>query len=191
MSAGARLNWAEARERLLRVQQALEETALHSAERRDRIYRARAELLARPVLHREDSAEERIMIVRIGAAHYGISLPEISEVTIGSACAPVPGAPPEVAGLIQVRGEVRPVLNAGRILGAPNDDNGDSKVILLLRRGSREIGLQVDEVEDILTVKEEERRPPFPGAAHARWMTGDLVTVLDTDSLFKEHTEVS
>jgi chemotaxis signal transduction protein len=131
------------------------------------------------------------MIVRIGAARYGISLPEISEVTDGSTCAPVPGAPPEVAGLIQVRGEVRPVLNAGRILGAPDDHSGDSKVILLLRRGSREIGLQVEEVEDIRSVKEEERKPPFRGAAHARWMTGDLVTVLDTDSLLKEHTEVS
>ena len=96
-----------------------------------------------------------------------------------------------MAGLIQVRGEVRPVLNAGRLLSVPDDDSGDSKIILLLRRGPREIGLQVDEVEDIRTVSEDERKPPFHGAAHARWMTDDLVTVLDTDSMFKEHTEVS
>ena len=191
MSGNARLNWAEARERLLRVQQAIEETALHSVERREQIYRARAELLARPVSHREESAGERIMIIRIGAVRYGIAVPEVSEVTADSTCAPVPGAPPEVAGLIQVRGEVRPVLNAGRVLGVPADDSVDSKIILLLRRGSREIGIQVDEVEDIRTVKQEERKPPFQGAAHARWMTDDLVTVLDTDSLVKEHTEVS
>ncbi len=191
MSGNARLNWAEARERLLRVQQAIEETTQHSGERRERIYRARAELLARPVSHREDSAGERIMIVRIGSGRYGIALAEISEVTGGSTCAPVPGAPPEVAGLIQIRGEVRPVLNAARILGVPADGSGDSKIILLLRRGSREIGVQVDEVEDIRTVREEERKPPFHGAAHTRWMTGDLVAVLDTNSLLKEHTEVS
>jgi chemotaxis signal transduction protein len=149
----------------------------------------RAELLARPVSHGEDSAGEGIMIVRIGSARYGIALPEIAEVTCGSACAPVPGAPPEVAGLIQVRGEVRPVVNAGRILGV--DIRGHSKIILLLRRGSREIGIQVDEVEDIRTVREEERKSPFHGAAHARWMTDDLVTVLDTNSLLEEHTEVS
>ncbi len=191
MSGNARLNWAEVRERLSRVQQAIDETALHSSETRDRIYRMRAELLARPVSHREDSESEEIMIVRIGGARYGIALPEIAEVTGGSTCAPVPGAPPEVAGLIQVRGEVRPVLNAGRILGVSEDDSGGSKCILLLRRGSREIGIQVDEVEDIRTVREEERKSLFHGAAHARWMTDDLVTVLDIDSLLKEHTEVS
>ena len=124
MSGNARLNWAEVRERLSRVQQAIDETALHSSETRDRIYRMRAELLARPVSHREDSESEEIMIVRIGGARYGIALPEIAEVTGGSTCAPVPGAPPEVAGLIQVRGEVRPVLNAGHILGVSEDDSG-------------------------------------------------------------------
>ena len=191
MSGNARLNWAAARERLLRVQQAIEQTSSHSSERRDQIYRERAALLARPVSHRDESERKWIMVVRIGAARYGISLPEISEVIGGSTCARVPGAPPEVAGLIQVRGEVRPVLNAGRLLSVPDDDSGDSKIILLLRRGPREIGLQVDEVEDIRTVSEDERKPPFHGAAHARWMTDDLVTVLDTDSMFKEHTEVS
>jgi purine-binding chemotaxis protein CheW len=191
VSGNARLNWAEARERLARVQQAIEETHSHSNERREQIYKARAEVLARPGSHREDAAGEKIMIVRIGAARYGIPLPEISEVIAGSRCAPVPGAPPEVAGLIQVRGEVRPVLNAGRLLGVPADDSGDSRIILLLRRGSREIGIQVDEVEDIRTVSEEQRKPPFHGASHARWMTEDLVTVLDTNSLLKEHTEVS
>lgn len=191
MSGNGRLNWAEARERLARVQQTIEETALHSGETRDQIYQARAELLARPVSDREDSAGERIMIVRIGAARYGVALSEISEAMRGATCAPVPGAPPKVSGLIQIRGEVRPVLNAGRILGVPGSDRGDSKIILLLRRGSREIGIEVDEVEDIRTVKEEERKPSFQGAAHARWMTGDLVTVLDTNSLLEEHTEGS
>jgi chemotaxis signal transduction protein len=105
-----------------------------------------------------------------------------------------------VAGLIQIRGEVRPVLNAGKILGVPQlglpqlgvpENDGGTKIILLLRRGSREIGIQVDEVEDIRTVSEDERKPPFHGAVHARWMTDDLVTVLDTNSLLEEHTEVS
>jgi chemotaxis signal transduction protein len=109
----------------------------------------------------------------------------------GSTCALVPGAPPEVAGLIQVRGEVRPVLNAGRLLGVPGDHSRGSNIILLLRRGPREIGVQVDEVDDIRAVSQDERKPPFRGAVHARWMTDDLVTVLDTDSLLKEHTEVS
>ncbi len=196
MSGNARLNWAAARERLARVQQAIEETALHSRETRDQIYRMRADLLARPVSHREDAAGEGIMIVRIGSARYGIALPEIAEVTGASTCAPVPGAPPEVAGLIQIRGEVRPVLNAGPLLGLteggmPDKDGADSKIILLLRRGSREIGIQVDEVEDIRSVRADERKPPFRGAAHARWMTDDMVTVLDTNSLLEEHTEVS
>jgi purine-binding chemotaxis protein CheW len=201
VSGNSRLDWAAAREHLAHVQQAIEETALHSRERRDRIYRMRAELLARPVSRREDSAGETIMIVRIGAARYGVALPQVSEAIGGATCAPIPGAPPEVAGLIQIRGEVRPVLDVGRILGlpqlglpqlgVPENDGGNSKIILLLRRGSREIGIQVDEVEDIRTVSEDERKPPFHGAVHARWMTDDLVTVLDTNSLLEEHTEVS
>jgi len=73
----------------------------------------------------------------------------------------------------------------------PDGDSQDSKIILLLRLGSREVGIQVDGVEDIRSVSQEERKPPFHGAAHARWMTDDLVTVLDINSLLEEHTEVS
>jgi chemotaxis signal transduction protein len=72
-----------------------------------------------------------------------------------------------------------------------DDSSDDSKIILLLRRGAREIGVQIDEVDDIRTVRLEERRPPLHGAAHARWMADDLVTVLDINSLLAEHTEVS
>jgi hypothetical protein len=49
----------------------------------------------------------------------------------------------------------------------------------------------VNEVEDIRIVSPQERKPSFPGAAHADWMTDDLITVLDTASLLKEHTEDS
>jgi purine-binding chemotaxis protein CheW len=61
---------------------------------------------------------------------------------------PVPGAPKHIAGVISVRGEIRPLIDLKTLLGipgeAPNPQYG-----LLLNKPSPGLGLQVDLVEGV------------------------------------------
>jgi chemotaxis signal transduction protein len=190
MSERPRLDWVQARERLARVQKALEQGTLASSEERERVYRLRADLLAQPALLENAFNTESIMVFGLAAGRYAIPTSEIAEVISNPKCAPVPGSSPELAGLIQVRGEVRPVWNLRRVLGITGGDNREFQIVLL-RRGSREIGVQVDQIDEIRSVPPAARKPAPEGAFHAGWMTEDLVTVLDMGSLFEEQTEQS
>lgn len=46
---------------------------------------------------------------RAGAERFAIELTEILEVVRDAECAPAPGAPGQLAGVVNVRGEIRPV----------------------------------------------------------------------------------
>jgi purine-binding chemotaxis protein CheW len=182
-------DWEKVRAQLALSGHRLEQTLADSDEERERVYRKRADLLAQPRSRQDDSSGEKIIVFRLGAARFAIPLIAIAEIIVDSRTVPAPGAPPEVAGLMQVRGEVRPIWNLGRLLGLPDSVPHKGKTVLLLRRGSREIGVQVDSAEDILEVAPAMRRPAPPGFAHVVWTTEDSITVLDVHSLLERPTE--
>lgn len=182
MSATEGIDWRAARERLERIRRAIESGA-RSDEQLDALYRARAALLSKPAGADAIAPGESIMIFRLGTARYGIPLADVAEVAARPRMAPAPGAPPEIAGLMQIRGEIRVVWNTARALHLPKADVGETASVLLLRTGAGEAGILVDEVEDIRHVQEDERRPAPEKSPHAAWMTGDLVIVLNAGAL--------
>jgi purine-binding chemotaxis protein CheW len=186
MKEKARIDWDAARARLAQAQHRLDSAEI-PVEDRERIFRARAELLSRPEEPAGPDVEgQSIMVFRIGRERYAVPLASVSEVITGAAVAPVPGAPGRVAGVIQVRGEIRPALNLAHALGLSEGYGSDPATVLLFRRQGREVGLRTGPVEDIRTLGAAARRPAPETARHAVWMTADLVMVLNVDALVDE-----
>ncbi len=186
MNRGTRIDWDVARARLAEAQRRLERTGIAAADR-DRIFRARAELLARSEAPAgPDPDSESIMVFRVGGERYAVPVASVSEVIAGAAIAPVPGAPPRVAGVIQFRGEIRPVFNLAQVLGVSQEHGSGPATVLLFRVRGREAGLRTGPVEDIRTVGAGARRPAPDSARHAVWMTEDLVVVLNIGNLLEE-----
>lgn len=171
------------RARLEQIRRQAKEAAA-SPEARDNVLRRRAELLARPEHSSDASDGQAIMILTTGGERYALPLEQVSEVITDAPVAPVPGAPPQVAGVIQVRGDLRPVFDLARMLGHPAAA-AESNTVVLFRRQGREMGFRVESVEDIRWVMQDERRAAPGGAAHAAWITADLVMVVDMDSLLE------
>lgn len=201
MSAAAEgFDWQAARAQLERARSAIEASG-RSDEQIEKLYRRRAELLAQPAAGTSAAGDavETIMVFRLGAERYAAPLAAVAEVIARPRIAAAPGAPAEIAGLIQVRGEIRVVWDLRQLLGLPSpglpgdgppgENNDGPGVVLLLRTAAGEAGALADEVEDIRVVQEDEKRPALEKAAHAAWMTADLVTVLDTESLLPGETE--
>jgi purine-binding chemotaxis protein CheW len=184
-----RLDWEAARARLERLRESTGRAASPGADRIAEAFRRRAELLAHPARPAgELPGADAILIFRLAGERFAVPLARVSEILSNPSCTPVPGSPPEVAGVIQVRGEIRPVFELARLLGLPGKEEERASV-LLLRGGAREFGARVASVEDIRLIPAADRQPaPDTLARHASWITTDLVPVLNIDSLFEGET---
>lgn len=188
MSESQRIDWDLARRRLEHAERILQHSAQVSPVEAERIYRERAERIARSVSHGEPEGAVRILVFSLGGTRFGIMLANVAEVIAQPKISPVPGAPPEVRGLIQVRGEVQPVWDLRFVLDLPREEEseGAHAQIVLLRRGSRQMGIVTDRVEDIQSVAEHEKKPAPTTVMGAGWMTAEFTTVLDTKRLFEK-----
>jgi purine-binding chemotaxis protein CheW len=126
------------------------------------------------------------MLFEVGVARFGIPLHSVTGAIRNPKIAPVPGAPKAVAGLIQIRGEVRPVWNIRLILGlaAPEKGQPEQSRVILMRNGTHEFGILVDRIEDV-AVRAGDHRVTTIGSVAAT-ITKDFVTVLDSQSLFEK-----
>jgi purine-binding chemotaxis protein CheW len=150
-----------------------------------RVLLERARLLSAPEEGRTEESSDRILVFRSGGDRRAVLLSEVAEVIGHARRTLVPGAPPHVAGLIQLRGEVRPVYRLDQLLGTDVKSTDASDFVLLLRSGVREFAILADEVEGVREVRASTRKPAPAGAAYACWATEDHVAVLDVASLVK------
>lgn len=143
--------------------------------------RRRAELLARPEVEQERSSEMTVALVfLLGLERYALGLKSLLEVMDECPVTPIPGAIREVVGAVNVRGEIRVVMDLALLLGfaEPSDRAGD---ILLLRRDGPPLGLLVDSVEGLVEIRVEELQALAP--PHLLGLSEDGVRVLDQASL--------
>jgi purine-binding chemotaxis protein CheW len=167
-------------------------TALHSDQQRmEAVWRERAHRLSqRPVPAGTGQDLLPVLVLGIGKERYGIDLPDVAEVLPPVRPTPVPGAAAVFAGVINAHGEIRPVIDLRRWLGIETVPDGDLARVILLRKEGREMGLQIDSVEQILWIGSEDLAPPGTGdqgwSEHIKGSTKDLLMLLSTEALFAE-----
>lgn len=181
------IDWDAARQRLEHSRAALERALEPGPERRAAVLRARAERLARTAVQQTSVEGAEVLVFRLGKDRYGIELARVAEVVPAPRCSPVPGGPHQLAGVMQLRGEIRPVWETARLLGREGAGAEDEpRWVLLLNRGKKELGLLVDRVEGIRRIGAEEQRPAGRQPDHVRYITQDSVAVLEIDELLKQ-----
>jgi purine-binding chemotaxis protein CheW len=185
VSEPRRLDWDAARERLRAAQSALETGASPQAEEIARVYRERAVLFAQLLEQQGEEKAGRLLIFHVDSSRFGVVAGDVAEVIRQPKTTPVPGSPAIIAGLISVRGEIRPVLRLLVALGLP-EGVGQARLVILLRHGSRTLGISVDQVDEVIPIDSEDRRPVSSIDLPGSWLTADYTTVLDTKSLFEK-----
>lgn len=180
---GARVNWDEARNRLRASERALEEVGEANPERVESIYRQRAVLLAKEQAeHQPASGGLPVLVIRLAQERYAIELKEVAEIVRFAHCTPVPGAPPPFLGVINLHGELRSVLDLGSLLVPTQAKGSDSGFVLALRRRDPEIGLKVDDIEELREIRPE--RPDLRAQGnYLKRITSEGLPLLDTDKV--------
>jgi purine-binding chemotaxis protein CheW len=162
-------------------------------ERLEAIWRERATRLSeRLVPTTAADNTELVIVLGIGKERYGVDLSDVAEVLPLIKPTPVPGAPAVFAGVINVHGEILPVIDLRRLLGMESLPPGESARVILLRRDGREIGLQTDMVEQIRRIVSGDLQlrgtdgTESIASRHIRGSTGDLLMLVRTESLFDQ-----
>jgi purine-binding chemotaxis protein CheW len=90
-----------------------------------------------------------LLLLRHGAEYFALELTAAVEAMELPALAPLPDAPALLLGMFRERGSAIPVFSASRLLEVEGLGTG-GEVLVIVRDGDREVGLVVDEVEDVI-----------------------------------------
>ncbi|KUK15381.1 MAG: CheW protein [Petrotoga mobilis] len=95
---------------------------------------------------------EDVLSFKIADQEYALPIENIESVVDKTDVTPVPNSKYFVVGLINLRGRIVPVIELTKILGieVPNDHIYEN--ILILKIDEEEIGMYVDEVENVLSI---------------------------------------
>src|ERR1700722_7973979 len=138
-------------EALLRASEVALEDAAASPAHIEALYRRRAVRLAEMEAHPKPAiAGVPALTFRLAQERYAIELKEVAEIVSFAGCTPVPGPQTKFLGVINLRGDLRAVLDLGSLLALSESGDQHSGFVLILRRQGWEIGLKIDHIEDLI-----------------------------------------
>lgn len=110
--------------------------------------RARRLAAARARDRKDEPLGQPVLCFTVAGESYAVPLDDLTEVMPLTTWTPVPGLPQHLLGVINVRGEIRPVLDLHAMLILPAPEPGHRFFVVFLRAGGgREIGLRVDALD--------------------------------------------
>lgn len=100
------------------------------------------------------------VVFRVGNADYVLPALEVLHMEAFEGATAVPGTPPYVAGLVQVRGRVVPVVDLRVRFGLEPQPPTLGSRIVVVQQGERTVGLLVDSSREVLKIPPEQFRAP-------------------------------
>lgn len=182
---GEAINWEKVRKRLARATAATEEVVILSPERGRAVMEARAHDLARlpPEAARDAEIVEVVCFV-LANERYAVETRHVREVKALTEYTPIPGAPPFLLGVINLRGEILAVIDLRKFFGVAERGVTDLSRVIVLGGERAEFGVLADAAHEVMTLRTEELLEP-PGSVagigreYLRGVTKDALIVLD------------
>jgi len=125
---------------------------------------------------------------------YGIDVMQIREVLRCPEISPVPGAPPFMLGIINLRGAVVAIIDTRSRFNLPPHEVDDSSRILILETADHVVGFLVDSVSEVaeLNSNDVEAAPDTGGRSTSRFISGlykrdeGLLILMDAGKLLSD-----
>ena len=117
---------------------------------------------------------------RVGNAELVVPAAEVLHLESFERATHIPGAPPFVAGLVQVRGRLVPVVDLRVRFGLPPIEHSIDRRIIVVQSGTRVAGLLVDSSREMLRIDDESfAKPPEMIEAQAAGFVRAVATIAD------------
>jgi purine-binding chemotaxis protein CheW len=121
-----------------------------------------------------------LMVVEIAGQRFAIDIMSVREIRGWTSSTRLPHAPDHVLGMINLRGQVLPVIDFATRLGLGGSEPHPASVVMVTEIGGRMVGLLVDAVCDILTLEPGMMQPtPDVGSVGVRTFVHGVITAGD------------
>ena len=138
-----------------------------------------------------NSVEEQLVVFRLGAERYGIDISRVQGIERMQPVTVVPRAPHFVEGVINLRGQITPVINLRARFGFAKAESTKETRIVVVYMQDQWVGLVVDAVEGVSRLNSSQIEPPsaFVRSAESGYLRGiakiedGLLILLDLDKV--------
>ncbi|HXT12583.1 MAG TPA: chemotaxis protein CheW [Candidatus Angelobacter sp.] len=188
----SRIDWTEVHRRLDRATAVLLQATEPTTEEKKKVLKTRAMVLARE-LKTEEGAREQLDIIEFLLAHecYAIESAFVREVYPLKELTPLPGTPPFLRGIINVRGRIVCVIDLKKFFNLPEKGLTDLNKIIIIGNGEFEFGLLADAVAGANRIAREQIQPSLPTLTGVRLdylkgITGGCLVILDAAKILAD-----
>ena len=102
----------------------------------------------------------RLVTFTLGGRWYGVDVSAVQEVLRGLPRTRIPLAPPALAGLINLRGQVLTAVDLRAQLGLPPREDGTEPMLVVTHVDGEPVALLVDSIGAVVDVEPEQFEPP-------------------------------
>ncbi|MDE6567034.1 MAG: chemotaxis protein CheW [Lachnospiraceae bacterium] len=102
------------------------------------------------------SESKQYIVIKLGSEQYGIDIQYVDNIVRNQRITRIPKAQPYFKGVINLRGEIIPVMSLRLKFGLePDEYTGATRIIIIKLEPQSAIGLIVDEVREVVDLTEE------------------------------------
>jgi purine-binding chemotaxis protein CheW len=149
---------------------------------------------------RRQSGAARFLTLTLGQELYALNALRVREIIRPLPTSPVPKSPKHILGVLNLRGKIVPVIDLRIKFDLPFTGRTERTCIVVVEAGPdrKQIGLMVDEVQEVLTINSDEIQAPpsFGSDFEVSYVSGlakakdTLMILLDVDHLVAEREPV-
>ncbi|MBF0471895.1 MAG: chemotaxis protein CheW [Gammaproteobacteria bacterium] len=147
-----------------------------------------------------DEPQQKLVIFTLGNERYAFPGKQIREILIQQPLFFVPGTPPALEGVINLRNAIVSVLRLDLLLNLPQgEDLSDKPTVIIGEGGAFYSGIRVDRVLDVMDVPQSFIHPPpstlppkiLEVASGGLLLQKESIVIIDLDRLFQKYLQQS
>ncbi|RSK27661.1 purine-binding chemotaxis protein CheW [Bacillus sp. HMF5848] len=127
----------------------------------------------------------KYVVIKVGNEEYGLSIDYVTNIEKYKSVTPIPHAPSYMLGMVDIREEVIPVLDAKQILFEQKTLHSGERFLIILKIDNKSLSLLVEEAKNILDVTDDMIKPFVSVSNQSSFLKGivnvdeKLITLID------------
>lgn len=138
--------------------------------------------------------ENQLVVFRLGEEEYGMDILGVKEIIRYQKTVKMPDTPDFVEGIINYRDSVVPIMDLSKRFRLAGKGLSDTTRVIIVNMGGRQVGLMVDQVEEVLRISEGsiEATPEMATGVDRQYirgigkLEGRLIIILDVGRVLTE-----
>lgn len=160
--AEKRIDWNEIHRRLAEAESSISESFSNDEETVNRILRRRAQELAKPPISIDKDDFREILAFSFAGENYALETFYVQEVCMLKNLAALPGTPPFLAGVMNLRGKILAIIDLRSFFELPPKGITELNRVIVIENEHTRFGLLVDAIEGVKQLKNSDLQENLP-----------------------------